>query len=606
MIFFDTETALIGPGRLAPPLTCVQYAVDGCPVGVVVEGVDPVVEFAREMLGGFVVGHNVAYDMLVLGREHPELLPLIFLAYNENRVSDTQVREKLKHIAAGTLRAGLSLSLAALAQKYGGEKNANDPWRLRYAELRGVPFAAWPDDAKVYATHDVEATRLVYEEQGPGLVSPDEYRQVRAAFALHIVGAAGVHTDPVAVEAYVKKVQKELGAEEALLRREGLVREDGSKDTKLAMARMLSVVGEEAKLTPSGGVCLDEDSCQESGDEALIAYQRYGSRRTLLSRLDSLRQPLINPQFDSLIATGRTSCRKDSSLVASYQLQNMRREEGERECFVPEKGSVFVACDFDGFEMCAFAQVCIDLTKHSVLAQRLNEGLDTHLYMASKILGIPYEEALRRKVSGDQEVREMRQLSKAANFGFPGGLGAAGFCRFARGYGVDIDLHRAQELREDWLSTWPETAVYFDTLQKKVWSDVRTKKGVREVTTITQLRSGRVRGRVPYTVAANSFFQGLAADAAKDALYAVVMECEIGSLRGWKAWNFVHDEIILEGPMDDGDRAARELQRIMVERAQAWMPDVEIKASPTMMLRWAKAAKPVYVAGRLVPWTSSR
>jgi len=613
VIYFDTETALIGPGLLAPPLTCLQYAVDEGPVGVAVEGVDPIVDLCRALLAAEVCGHNVAYDMLVLGREHSELLPLIFQAYDENRVHDTLVREKLLHIENGTLRSGLRLSLAVLAKKYGGEKNADDPWRMRYEELRGIPFEEWPFEARIYAQHDIDATRLVFLKQAArsgdekGLVSPDEHRQARAAFAFHLVGAAGVWTDQEAVKKYIHQVHEELKREEVVLKSWGLVREDGTKDTAAAIERMQYVVEtEDLRYTETGCICMDEEACQDSLDPIMVAYQRYGSRRTLLSRLASLEKPLINPQFDSLIATGRSSCRKQSSAVDAYQVQNTRREPGERECFVPEPGNVFIACDFDSFELCSLGQTCIDTVGFSHLADKLNGGLDPHLFMAAQILEISYEEALERKKEGDEEVLDTRQLSKAADFGFPGGLGPKGFRRFAKGHGVHISEEGSKGLKKDWHNTWLEMVEYFGYISDHTWVERQTKKGEQKVTGIRQLRSHRIRGGIPYTVACNSYFQGLAADAAKDALYEVVKACYQGELQGWRCWNFVHDEIIIEGPQEDGDRAAKVLQRIMIDTAQPWMPDVKLGAQPAMMLRWSKRAKPVYEEGKLVPWTSSR
>ena len=372
MIYIDTETHLISPGDLAPKLVCVQFCQDDGPVGVAVVGVDPVEDLLDTIFtnSAMIVGHNIAYDLLVVTRAFPRLVPLVFGALEEDRITDTMIREKLLRIKDGTLQYTRSFSLAAVAALYGVRKNADDPWRLRYSELEGIPFTEWPDAAQDYAIHDVEATRAVYLGQGEGAVSLDEGPQVRAAFALHAVSAAGIYTDPVAVEGFFQHVTGELARDVEDLKTAGLVRSDGSRDMKAAAARMLAI-DPEARRTPTGGVCLDEEACLDSDDSLLQAYQRYGSRSTLLGRLEGLRHPLINPGYDSLLATGRTSCRDGGGATHSYQIQNVRRSAGERECFVPAPGECIIACDYSSFELCCLAQVCIDLFGESTLAKAL-------------------------------------------------------------------------------------------------------------------------------------------------------------------------------------------------------------------------------------------
>ncbi len=607
MYTIDTETALIEQGRLAPPVTCLQFAVDDGPVMVAVVGVDPVEEIARAIFRSeLVVGHNVAYDLLCLVTEYPSLWPDLIALFEAQRVACTIVREKLRLIAKGRLK-GARFSLAELAKKYGGVKNPDDPWRLRYAELRGVPFQNWPGDAKVYASHDVEETRRVFHGQGRDL--PDEGPQTRAAFTLHCIGAAGVHTDPVQVAAFEAVVNDQYDTDALTLKAHDLVRPNGTKDTKAAKARMVQVLtaqGFEAPKTPTGQPKMDEETCVLSGDAVLLAYQRYGSMRNLRTRLQGLKKGTagkpLNSRFDSLVSTGRTSC---SQGEYGYQLQNMRRIKGERECFIPRPGSghVFLASDYDGFELCTLAQVLLWTVGWSTLADALRSGLDAHVDMARKILGIPYDQALARYKAGDEEVSRARQMSKAANFGYPGGMGPATFRKKAKSEGVDMSEDEAYQLREDWLSSWPEMRQYFAWINSHEWREIVRGKNLRQVTTAIQLGSGRVRGGCTYCEACNTQFQGLASCAAKAAGWELVKACAPGGeLEGWKVWNFIHDEFILEGPRLDGHRAGLVVKRLMETAAQALVPDVPITASPALMERWSKKAKPIYVDGILVPW----
>ena len=102
----DTETALIKIGLLAPPLTCVSWA-DGEHVGLEWVGdTGPCYRLVRESLetDTLFIGLNIAYDFGVIGAEWPNLLPLIFAAYESDRVTDVGLRQKLIDIAKGQFR----------------------------------------------------------------------------------------------------------------------------------------------------------------------------------------------------------------------------------------------------------------------------------------------------------------------------------------------------------------------------------------------------------------------------------------------------------------------------------------------------------------------
>ncbi len=113
------------------------------------------------------------------------------------------------------------------------------------------------------------------------------------------------------------------------------------------------------------------------------------------------------------------------------------------------------------------------------------------------------------------------------------------------------------------------------------------------VTTLT----GRVRGRVGFTQARNTPFQGLAADGAKLALYELIRA-------GYRVVAFVHDEVVIELP-EDADHAAeaRRVEAIMNRAMERVTGDVPVACEYALSWRWSKQAKAVFDAeGRLVPW----
>jgi DNA polymerase I-like protein with 3'-5' exonuclease and polymerase domains len=212
----------------------------------------------------------------------------------------------------------------------------------------------------------------------------------------------------------------------------------------------------------------------------------------------------------------------------------------------------------------------------------------------------------------DKFAKDMRQLSKSLNFGLPGGLGSEKYVLFAKAsYGVIVTVEEAKELKQKWLRTWPEMAAYFQWVQKQIEATGDGKEGIA-----TQLRSNRVRARVIFTKFANTLFQGLGADLAKDALWNVTKECYVvqdSPLYGSRPVVFAHDEVITELLEDRAEAAAYRQSAILEERGRVWCPGVKTKAPAALMKNWFKASEPVWQAedgsynerrvGKLVPWT---
>jgi DNA polymerase-1 len=410
---------------------------------------------------------------------------------------------------------------------------------------------------------------------------------------------------------------------------------EGASREVLAASRavLVEVLGEDY---PS----LDEEACDGSNDPLLVKYAERTRLQTIVkTHIPDLRNGLVTPIQArwGLAESGRVTCSKGKGgALYGYQLTNPLRSlvltcpvcggDGEkdsgayvspecgyckgkgeytgpgiRECFRARPGFVLVDADFSGLELCTVAQVCRVLVGWSDMGDALNAGLDVHLDFGAQMLGITYEEAYRRR--HDKDVKEARQLAKVANFGFPGGLGAAGFVAFARGYGIKyLTAERAKELKAAWLLRWTEFVPYFEHI-----GDLCRDSGVAE---IVQLYSHRTRGLVPYTAACNTYFQGLGADGAKAALWDVTLRCygdEISPLYGCRPVNFVHDQILMEAPIDRAHEAAVELGRVMVEACNRYLPDVPVKCEPCLSYAWHKDAVAVYsYGGYLIPWDEAK
>lgn len=192
---------------------------------------------------------------------------------------------------------------------------------------------------------------------------------------------------------------------------------------------------------------------------------------------------------------------------------------------------------------------------------------------------------------------------QCANFGLPGGLGIAKLVAFCKASGIEITEEQAYDLKRAWLKQWPEMRKYFNFISNSLSLD---DEEFEEYANVSQLVSGRVRGKTRYTAACNSYFQGLAADLAKKACYDLAKACYVPGnnsiLYGSRSVVFVHDEVIMEHPEATAHERAFEQSKIMVEAGKPYCPDVPLKAEPALMRYWTKDATEAYRDGRLVPW----
>lgn len=648
MIAIDTETCLIMPGILAPPLVCVTWAKRGDD-GEMHRGILHRSERAKivvTLAAAFREDStfaNAPYDLAVLLAFDDRLRMPILEAVNAGRVHDVQTRQKLMDLGDGRFRFEedeetgetkvVRYSLQDLGTRWGLGGKVHDDWRLRYHELYGVPVDKWPKEAVYYAVRDADLTLRVHEKQeGPNL--DDAARHVAAHFALHLASARGLRTDARAVDELENWTRLRMEKLLPELVKEGLARKDGTRSTKAAVRRMIGTgtvtltetghqlaMGDEERLeklpdtaearafreepgtrtflqlahAEGKWVSVSKQACFECGDEVLKRYSEFSQMRNLLSgSIKDLRGGVLLPiqsRFDPLKETGRTGSSRPN-------IQNLRRIPGVRECYVPRDGYLFVAADYSAAELHTLAQSCLDLLGKSRLAEALNADLDPHAWVGSLILGIEYPEMMQRLAAGDAEAAYARQLAKVANFGFPGGCSATTFSAIARAQKVEIDDHEAARLRAIWFRAWPEMEEFFryvgESTDDRGWNWARL------------TRSGRMRARCTYTAACNTYFQGPAADGAKTALWDVTKEIwgdDPSPLRGSYLVNFVHDELLLESPEDLAAEAAERLAVVMEDAFNEIVPDVPTTAEPVIMRRWSKKAKTVRdETGRLIPW----
>ena len=618
-VAFDTETHKFAPGLAAPPMVCMTWAerVNGVCKGYIA---DP--DTAREYFEGWLdaavagdlllVGHNVAYDLAVACAEWPELVGKVFAAFDSSAIRDTMISCKLYQLAQSKVyypsksdpyvdhAMDSFYSLGYLAEKLVGLKldKSADSWRQHYELLDGVPLDLWPKAAVHYAVADAEATLKVWEKI-PETV--DEAAQARSAWGLHLMTTWGVRVDQAEVEALrQRKIQEKAELLPEIIP-SGILRPDGTADTK----RLKELVVEnwdgpgaiprtdKGELSTSAKFVLVH--CKGEVFKKYVKYKRaHQVNSTYLKALKTFSGDFlaaINSNVDTLLATGRTS-------MSSPNLQNIPRDAGVRECFVPRPGMVFCAADFDTAEMRAFGQVLHDYGFKSPLTRVFDDpDYDPHLYFAARMMRKPLEELQARK--DEKLVKDNRRGAKALNFSVPGGAGAktikATYPELLRGWSVA----EVEGLRQLWIDTY-NIQGYLDMMSDLCSGD--------NYATMHSFRSGRVRSGMRYTQACNNPFQSLVGDGSKLAIYNIcrAMYTQPDSpLYGSRLVLYIHDELLMESPVESAPEAAVEMARIMRESMEVFTPDVPAGASPVLMDRWYKTEAPVYDEnGRLLVYSA--
>ena len=98
----DTETELIGAGRLAPRCACVTVAQQRQRAAIYTPR-DMVPLLKRWIVESdqWLIGHNIAYDLLVLTRYAPDLCSYVWYLYDTGRVWDLGIHERLYCLGMG-------------------------------------------------------------------------------------------------------------------------------------------------------------------------------------------------------------------------------------------------------------------------------------------------------------------------------------------------------------------------------------------------------------------------------------------------------------------------------------------------------------------------
>ncbi len=250
----------------------------------------------------------------------------------------------------------------------------------------------------------------------------------------------------------------------------------------------------------------------------------------------------VHSTFDqTATATGRISSSEPN-------LQNIpvRTEEGReiREAFLPREGWVLLDADYSQIELRLMAHFSGD----PALIDAFRKGEDIHARTASEIFDVPPEWV----------TPELRSRAKAVNFGLIYGISGFGLSR-----NTGVSRKEAAAFIEKYFQTYPGVKKFMDRTAAEGADRgyAETLMGRRRY--LPELKSPKAPIReFGKRAAMNTPVQGTAADIIKLAMVRIDRALREAGLKSRLILQ-VHDELLLECPPEEADRAAELLREAM-------------------------------------------
>lgn len=258
-----------------------------------------------------------------------------------------------------------------------------------------------------------------------------------------------------------------------------------------------------------------------------------------------------------------------SSLEPNLQNIPIRTELGRemRKFFRAEEGSVLVDADYSQIEL----RVLADLANDENMINAFNNDEDIHRATASQVFGLPPE----------MITPTLRSRAKAVNFGIVYGIGA-----FSLAKDIGVSNAEAKQYINGYLAHYSGVA---DFMNKMI--EVAKDKGYSE--TLFKRRrylpelasSNHMLRSFGERVARNMPIQGTAADIIKIAMVKTDARLERENMKSRLILQ-VHDELIVEAPEDEAERA---LQIVTEEMENACKMKVKLLAEAKIGRTWYDA-----------------
>jgi DNA polymerase-1 len=457
---------------------------------------------------------------------------------------------------------------------------------LQYADVAGKGAAMIPFDqvdverATAYSAEDADVTLQLHGALYPRVAKDPKLKfiydevEIPVASVLLTMERNGVLVDTQ----MLSRQGNELG--QKMLDLERRAHELAGGPFNLASPKQLcDIFFERMKLkpikkTPSGAPSVDEEVLEKLAEDHPLARSILDHRSlsklksTYTDKLPKMIHPKsgrIHTNYAQAVAvTGRLSSNEPN-------LQNIpvRTAEGRRirEAFIAPPGSRIVSADYSQIELRIMAHLSGDRS----LLEAFAKGEDVHRHTAAEVFDTPK----------DQVTSEQRRYAKVINFGLIYGMSAFGLAQ-----NLAIERSAAQAYMEKYFQRYPSVAAYMERTRQEAREQgyVETVFGRR--LWLPDIRSSNMaRRQGAERQAINAPMQGTAADLIKMAMIAVQGWIEKERLTT-KLVMQVHDELVLEVPVEELDDVKRSVEELMTGVAKL---DVPLVVEAGIGDNWEKA-----------------
>ncbi|TMH17507.1 MAG: DNA polymerase I [Betaproteobacteria bacterium] len=369
----------------------------------------------------------------------------------------------------------------------------------------------------------------------------------------------------VLIDASVLAAQSRTLGERLMILEDQAYREAGQPFNLGSPTQLGAILFDKMKLpaikkTATGKPSTDEDVLQQLAAD--YPLPRLLLEHRALSKLKSTYTDKL-PQMVNA-RTGRVhTCFGQATAVTGRlastdpNLQNIpiRTVEGRRirEAFVAPPGHTLISADYSQIEL----RIMAHLSGDPSLLKAFAAGEDIHRATAADIFGVPI----------DDVTSEQRRYIKAVNFGLIYGMSAFGLAAQ-----LGIERGAAAQFIEKYFIRYPGVAEYMQRTRElaRTQGYVETVFG-RRLWLPDINAGGGPRRQAAERAAINAPMQGTAADLIKLAMIEVQAWLDSESV-GAKLVLQVHDELVLEAPVDHLDRLKAELALRMAGVAQLRVP----------------------------------
>lgn len=276
-----------------------------------------------------------------------------------------------------------------------------------------------------------------------------------------------------------------------------------------------------------------------------------------------------NGRIHSSFNQTETRTGRISSTEPNLQNIPVRTELGKemRRFFTAKDGCVLVDADYSQIELRVLAHIAND----NKMCQAFKNKEDIHTITASQVFDMPLE----------MVTPLMRSRAKAVNFGIVYGIGA-----FSLSKDINVSIKEADRYIKAYLAHYSGVNQYMASTIDQAKNDGYVETMFNRRRYLPELSSSnKITRAFGERVARNMPIQGTAADIIKIAMIKVYNRLKTENLKSRLILQ-VHDELIVEAPLDEAEKVATILQEEMENAVQLNVPLV---ADATIGKTWYDA-----------------